>query len=275
MEDAGPENQDAKPSDHRMVIYKPLDQFNSFVPRDKKTITYRPWTDNGFITMQNELNESNWELILNSPDVNTKLLSFHEHVYDIYQASFPSKTRLITSENQPYFTDFLSKLKRKTSREYHKHRMSQKYLQLKARFKFELKKARKSFYIKKVKNLKSSDSRSWWRQLNKLTSKSNQEDVPQVDEIKHLKDEEQVEIIAKHFAKISQEYPPLQKDEINFPPFEDKDIPVITEAEVHNVLQNMNPHKGGRKEDIPSRILKHFVKVQKKVGAVTRFFLSK
>ena len=114
------------PSDHRMVIYKPLDQFNSFVPRDKKTITYRPWTDSGFINMQNELNESNWELILNSPDVNTKLLSFHEHVYDIYQASFPSKTRLITSENQPFFTDFLSKLKRKTSREYHKHRMSQK-----------------------------------------------------------------------------------------------------------------------------------------------------
>ena len=94
-----------------------------------------------------------------------------------------------------------------------------------------------------------------------MTSKSNQEDIPQVDVIKHLKDEEQVEIIAKHFAKISQEYPPLQKDEIKFPPFEDIDIPVITEAEVHNVLQNMNPHKGGRKEDIPSRILKHFAKV--------------
>ena len=67
----------------------------------------------------------------------------------------------------------------------------------------ELKKSRKSFYTKKVKSLKSTDSRSWWRQLNKLTRQNNEEDIPQVDEIKHLKDEEQVEIIAKHFAKIS------------------------------------------------------------------------
>ena len=247
-------------SDHRMVIYSQLDNVNSFVPREKKIVTFRPWTDEGFSKMEDELNKLNWDTILNSEDGNRNLLSFHDEVMNIYQECFPSKTRSFTSENQPWYSDFLSKLKRKMSREFHKHRISEKYLQLKRKYKFELKKSRKSFYTKKVKNLRSSDSRQWWKQLKKLTNKGNNEDTPEVEEIKHLHDQDQAETIARHFAKTSQEYQPLQRDQIKFPPFEEKDIPYITETEVLNVLQGMNPHKGGRKEDIPSRILKHFAK---------------
>ena len=58
--------------------------------------------------MESELNQLNWEAILSSENINQKLLSFHETVLDIYQTSFPSKTRVITSENQPFFTIDLS-----------------------------------------------------------------------------------------------------------------------------------------------------------------------
>ena len=228
-------------SDHRMVIYSQLDNVNSFVPREKKIVTFRPWTDKGFNMMENELNKIDWDSLLNSEDGNQNLFSFHEEVLNIYHECFPPKTRTFTTENKPWYSDFLSKLKRKMSREFHKHRISEKYLQLKQKYKLELKKSRKSFYTKKVKVLRSSDSRQWWRQLKKLTSKDNHEDAPEVEEIKHLEDQDQAEAIAKHFAKTSQEYQPLQRDQIKFPPFEEKDIPYITQTEVLNVLQGMNP----------------------------------
>ena len=60
----------------------------------------------GFKTVR--VGQLKWEFILSSENINQKLLSFHEQVMDIYQTSFPSKTRVITSENQPFFTDFLS-----------------------------------------------------------------------------------------------------------------------------------------------------------------------
>merc|ERR1712079_931109 len=88
----------------------------------------------------------------------------------------------------------------------------------------ELKKAKHSFYAKKVKQLKSSNSKQWWTQIKKLVKMDNKDEKVEVEEIKHLSDEDQVNIIAQHFAKVSQEYEPLNKDDIKFPPFKSEDI---------------------------------------------------
>ena len=118
----------------------------------------------------------------------------------MYKECFPSKSRVITTENKPFFTDFLCRLKRKKSREFSKNRMSNKYLKLQKKYNVELKKAKHSFYAKKVKLLKSSNSRQWWTQIKKLVKLDNKDEKVEVDEIKHLPDEDQVNIIAQHFA---------------------------------------------------------------------------
>ena len=140
--------------------------------------------------------------------------------------------------------------------------MSNKYLKLQRKYNVELKKAKHSFYAKKVKLLKSSNSRQWWTQIKKLVKLDNKDEKVEVEEIKHLSDEDQVNIIAQHFAKVSQEYEPLNKDDIKFPPFKSEDILKISESEVLEALDNINVNKAGRKEeDVPARIYKHFSKL--------------
>ena len=46
-----------------------------------------------------------------------------------------------------------------------------------------------------------------------------------MESIKHLTDEEQAGVIADKFARVSQEYDPLQSEDINVPEFEDSSIP--------------------------------------------------
>ena len=55
-----------------------------------------------------------------------------------------------------------------------------------------------------------------------------------VNSIKHL-DQEQAEVIADKFSKVSQEYEPLQKDDIEVPFFDEKSIPSF----LHLMLRNI------------------------------------
>ena len=124
-------------------------------------ITYRPWTDHGFNDMKEQLLEVNWDELFNCSDVNEKLEKFHETVLSIYESSFPLKTRKITSQNQPWFNDFLTKLRRRKAREFNKNRMSPKYLELEKQYKTALKRSKRLFFAKNVRKLKSADSKQW------------------------------------------------------------------------------------------------------------------
>ena len=164
----------------------------------------------------------------------------------------------MTDDDEPYFNDELSKLRRKVRREYHKNRRSLKYLSLHSLYKEKLSKAKKLHYKKKVEDLKSSNSRQWYSQFKKLTRFDQHEARTEVAAIKHLPDSEQVELIADKFAKVSNEYAPLDRSQINIPPFNDKDFPEISKNEVLETLKELNANKSESKNDVPAKVLKRF-----------------
>ena len=53
-----------------------------------------------------------------------------------------------------------------------------------------------------------------------------------VQSIRHLSDQQQAEEIANKFARVSQEYDPLDKNDITVPPFCESSIPVFTPQQV-------------------------------------------
>ena len=57
-----------------------------------------------------------------------------------------------------------------------------------------------------------------------------------MDSIKHLSDEEQAEVIADKFARVSQEFDPLQTEDIKFPEFEKASVPKFVPAQVQKHL---------------------------------------
>ena len=153
--------------------------------------------------MKEELLQINWDFLFNSKNVNQKLESFHETVFAIFESSFPQKSRrIVITENQPWFNDFLTKLRRRKAREFRKNRMSIKYLELEKEYKTALKRAKRLFYAKNVRKLKSSDSKQWWRQIKSLIKSDNNNEDIEVEELKDLDNEEQANKIAQNFASI-------------------------------------------------------------------------
>ena len=127
-------------------------------------------------------------------------------------------------------------LKRLKSREFHKNRKSLKWRDLNQRYKKEVSKAKKKYYKDILKDLKTSNVSQWYSKLKRLCSYDKEKMEPLVvDSIKHLTDQEQAEVIADKFSKVSQEYEPLQKDDIEVPFFDEKSIPSF----LHLMLRNI------------------------------------
>ena len=125
-----------------------------------------------------------------------------------------------------------------------------------AEYKRELNTAKKSYYKKEIGKLKKSDPKKWLYWVKRLVSQDqSKEQEVVVEDINYLSKEEQVEIIADSFAKISQEYEELKKSDIQLPFFAQEDIPIISVKNVEKILKELKLYQSTTKEDIPkSRI---------------------
>ena len=115
--------------------------------------------------------------------------------------------------------------------------------------------AKKLYYKKEIAKLKKRKPKKWFHWLKRLVSKdqTNDQDL-HVEEIEHLPKEEQVELIADTFAKISQEYDELKTSDIQIPYFNPKYIPVISVTTVKNILSEFKLNKATIRNDIPIQI---------------------
>ena len=69
---------------------------------------------------------------------------------------------------------------------------------------------------------------------------------------------EQAEMIAESFAKISQEYEPLDRSAIKLPIPKEEDVLQVSESEVLEVLRSMDATKAVPKNDVSTKIFKTF-----------------
>ena len=176
------------------------------------------------------------------------------------EACFPTKTRKISSINQPFFSDKIVVLKRKKQREYNKNRKSEKWQRLNDKYTDKLNTAKKMFYQKEISKLKNANPKKWFYWLKRMISKDQlKEQEIIVDEISHLSNSDQAEKIAYSFSSISQEYDKIDPKSITCPPFKPEDIPIISVKTVENYLQEIKTSKATTKDDIPAVIFKRTI----------------
>ena len=72
-----------------------------------------------------------WSFIERIESASDQMGAFQRHLFGIFDQCFPSKKRTFFSENQPFFTEKLEKIKRRKCREYSKNRKSKKFMDLK------------------------------------------------------------------------------------------------------------------------------------------------
>ena len=242
-----------------MVVMSPVSAINNKSARERRHVTYRPYSDTRLQEMGEWFEGEEWIKLLDEQDANMKMSSLQQLLVSKYEHYFPQKTKIISSDDEPFFNDALKKLRRRKCKEYHKNRRSQKWYKMDLEYRAMLKKAKNKFYSQKIKRLRKNNPKQWHRELKKLTSfDQGHEEKIIVESINHLSNKEQANLIADKFAEISQEYDKLEKGDIEVPFFAESEIPVVTEAEVEKELSSMDTNKSNVEGDIPAKVLKHF-----------------
>ena len=256
--DNDPEN-NGKPADHLMVKWTPISSIDNESARLKKIIIYRPYADKSLNKMQEWIDQQDWSEIKNEKSAHDKMKSLQNLLIKKYEEFFPERKKIITIDDQPFFSNKLKIMKRRKAREFRKNRKSNKWLQMDKAYKLEVGKAKKKYYSEKIEKLANSKPKFWYRELKKLTGFDQDKfEKVNVEEIRNLPSNQQAELIADKFASVSQEYEALKREDIVIPPFNESDIPIISTDQVVEALKNMDVSKSSVKGDIPSKVLKHF-----------------
>ena len=247
------------PSDHKIVVMEPISTINNKPARTTKTITYRPITEAGIEKMETWFKGQT----CGNRDQNKNV---HEEAHELMNTlrvktdeCFPLKTRKITSDNQPFYTEKLSILKRRKQREYNKHRKSTKWINLNIKYNDLLDDTKKMYFKKEISKLRKSNPRKWFFHLKRLTSYDqvkNQE--INLDIFDHMTKEEQAEKLADEFSSVRQEFDLIKKEDIQIPSFNLCDIPEISVTTVEKHLKTIKTNKSTTKDDIPPSVLKLF-----------------
>ena len=248
-----------KPSDHLMVVMEPVSVLNNESTRTRKEIIYRPFKEEYLQQMWEWIRNEKWDAVSHEGSAHKKASVLQQILLDKYHEYFPEKRIIISSDDQPYFSGRLSKLKRRKNREYNKHRKSKKWEEMNVAYVKELLRAKREFYGKKIKHLRKAKPKHWYRELKKLTSFDQHESGEiVVESLKDLPSKQQAEIIADKFAEVSQEYEEIKAEQIEVPKFNEEDIPLISENEVISTMLDIDASKSSVKKDIPAKILKKF-----------------
>ena len=121
-------------------------------------------------------------------------------------------------------------------RAYHKSRKSEKFKKLDKLFKKDIKQAKRDFYTNIVSDLKQKNPNQWYSAVKRMASYDNKAQEIIVDDINHLSNQEQCEIIADEFSKVPNTFSPLHTADITVPPFRPNEVPQFTAAEVWKKL---------------------------------------
>ena len=229
-----------KPSDHRIVLVRPISAINNQCARTTRHIKIRPITECGMFKMRKYLENQNWNMVYESQSAHEKASVLQELLLQKFNEYFPEKTHRINSDDQPWISHKLKNLDRRRKREYQKHRRSEKWLILNKDFKESVKCAKKDFYKNMMKDLMSKNTSHWYSSIKRMTSHDQQKyQNIIIPEINNLSDEEQAQKLSDHFSAIPNEYNQLKSEDIPIDPVNKEDIPQIKEVEVWMLLSQL------------------------------------
>ena len=182
----------------------------------------------------------------------------------------PEKNIKTSNNDKPFITADLKHLDRRKKREYRKNGQSTKYKQLKQKFDRKYLKAAEKYIIKNVTELKQADPGKAYSILKRMGAQPGDcDDQGSFTLLNHadnnLSTEESIEQIADYFARISQEYPPLNiellpqdvKDKLNRPIGPD-DLPQLSDYDIYEQIIKSRKTKSGVPGDLPKEIVDSF-----------------
>ena len=210
------------PSDHSTVLAPPLSQSGLDQNINEYSVKYvRPLPESGIKEFGQWITAEKWDNIKENDLPDKQVGMLQETLSRKLDGIFPTKkVKVSVNKDKPYITAELKVLDRLKMREYEKHGKSGKYHEIKSKFDEKLGKAANDHLEKNYRDLKASDPGRAYSTLKKMGAQpGDMLEEGSFTLVNHIEDnltkKESVERIANHFSKISQEFPPISKDNLS------------------------------------------------------------
>ena len=273
-----------KPSDHSVPVCTPHTDRYRPAQRNYRTIKYRPLPDSSVRKFGDWLVQEDWDRLKDDMSPTQMSVVFEQLVGNKLNQLCPEKEVKVSSQDKPFITGELKKIKRLKSREYTRRGKTQKYKDLQKKFKSKYKIEAEKYLNKNLDALKETKPGQAYSILKKMGAQpgdcidSNTFSLPS-HEADNLTEEQSAEHIATHFAEISQQFPPL--DISTLPLHVQKKLkcqdkaPVVSEYEVYNKIRAAKKPRSGIPGDLPKVMIQEFcpelsLPVSKIINSISR-----
>ena len=257
------------PSDHCTAVAAPFSSVSDGLSNEYISKTTRPLPDSGIRSFGQWIVQESWDSVKLLSDPSEQAILLDNVVSCKLDEHLPQKSLKITNKDKKWINAELKKLDRLKKREWTKRGKSAKYLELKKKFDIKYREASENYLKKNVTELIDDDPGKAYATLKRMGSQPGDNlDDTSFEIIKHLEqnltNSQSVEMIAEHFTKISQEYPPLSVSRLSESvqkKLADRHLakpPFISKYSVEKVLRKAKKSKSGSNGDLPKVIVNEF-----------------
>ena len=175
---------------------------------------------------------------------------------------FPPRTMTRHITDKPWITPEIKNLIKDRLKPFHSNNTPPPpplWRLLKNKVQLEIAEKKKSFYRNNVNHLKSSDTRQWWKMVNKMSGKPEKIRSSSLERDGIILNGESLASALNELSvSVNSDIPPLDKDSLPAFLLSRNDIPIIQPYEVCDKLCALQTYKATGPDKIPNRILKEF-----------------
>ena len=245
-----------KPSDHSILVVAPVVGTQFKQERKKRSIKTMPMPQSSVSEFMKDISTHGWNEVYEAQDANTKAQHFHSTLTGKLKKHFKVKHVKMSSLDKEWFTPALKHLKSEMLRELLRHGETNKWKALKKSYRRGRRAAVRNHYKQFTDGMRLTEPAKFYKIAKRLGngSKSNEGNI-EIECIEHLTPKEQVEEVAKSFAEVSQQYSPINLQEIHtFLPAEKP--PQLQVHEVWQRIKSLKKTKSTLEGDLPERLRK-------------------
>ena len=250
-------DKNGKPSDHLVVLMRPLSSSLEVQPRKYRTVKFRPLPQSGIDKMKKWIQYHDWDDFYKCKGANEKAEILQKVLRDKFEAFFPEKSFKVCGEDKPWITKEVKKLDRSRKREFSRHGKTKKWEKLNEKFEEKSLREKENYYSNIVQDLKTSNQGQWYSKLKRMSESENKKQSNIcVDEISHHSNQTQAEMIADHYTQISNQYKPLENADIPGELYNPASLPpYVAPYKVHRAIKSMNRKSATLSDDIPMKLI--------------------
>ena len=207
------------------------------------------------------LGEQTWDRIYGETDCHKKAEIFQQILMQKFYEVFPKKSLKISPDDKPWFSKTLKFLDRRRKREFYKNQKSSKWQKLNTEFLQMCENEKANYYANIVHDLKVSNPGKWYSKVKRMSGQNTiTQDSSTIAELSGLDSNEEMEVIADHYARVSNQYEPVKDDHFGeyLQEHRNKKPPNVGPYRVFRTLKKMNRNAATVPGDLPMKIISIF-----------------